>query len=615
MIYYFCDLSFRILFLKLKGNQVHLFNRDATVSIFIKALGRIPFIKNKLDNLVGEPDIYIGNYKGLYYRINKEAMECTDFVYNRLKLEDCQFTKVYNEKFKTNKFKPFVLKWVSIYVLELLSCLYRTQLDNPSQKILYLHDNPLNRHIYEWWSKKTENKIQTKWLKRSEARAGLEAIISIPLIFTYTFLSRGLCLPVKPRKFKIMREAVWGLRNPTCQDDFFIDDKRLLKKDLLLYTTGSEEPARKLAYKDAQESEYECMNINKLRIPLNLPYQRLLKYHFLLPLVFILKDFRNKQSYLLKDWLIVFHATAINYEILLSHYQIGLELSNNETGLSHIPETIILNNYGAKSAIFHWSDLTLVNYLIHHFKSHNLYLIWGKRHCDFYRKHYFIDKVIETGCWLKYDFNEATEIGKIYRKLKLPINSHTVLAFYDDHFAIDSHFTEEILLDFWQMMFELIDQRKDAIGILKPKLGTENQYRRMSDKGKETFNNIKQMCSESGRFYFIDNPREVGVTEVIAISSINISMGMGSPSTIALLSGKVGLYYDTTGSDCYPFAKEYKNKLVFDNKRDLFSAVNRIIDDGYNPLNKINEELLRDNDYLRDNMGVERFKKALLENL
>ena len=154
MTHYFCDLSFRILFLKLKGNQVHLFNRDVTASIFIKMLGRMPFIKNIL-TLAREPDIHIGNYKGLYDTINEEAIKCTDFVYDRLKLEDCQFIKIYNEKFKTDKFKPFVLKWVSIYVFELLNCLYRVHLDKPSPKVLYLHNNLLNRHIYQWWSQKT----------------------------------------------------------------------------------------------------------------------------------------------------------------------------------------------------------------------------------------------------------------------------------------------------------------------------------------------------------------------------------------------------------------------------------------------------------------------------
>ena len=231
MTHYFCDLSFRILLLRLKGNQVHLFNRDATVSIFTRMLGGIPFIKNKLNNLAPEPDIWIGNYKGLYYRINEEVMECTDFVYNILKLEGCQFTKVYNEKFKTNKFKPFVLKWVSFYVFELLTCLYRAHLDKPSKKVLHLRNNLLNRQIYEWWSRKTGNKIQVRWLGESEAKAGLEAITSILALFIYNLLSHGLCLPVRPKKFKIMKEAVWGLRSRVFRDDFFVDNEKLLKKD------------------------------------------------------------------------------------------------------------------------------------------------------------------------------------------------------------------------------------------------------------------------------------------------------------------------------------------------------------------------------------------------
>ncbi len=613
MTYYFCDLSFSILWLRLKGNQVHLFNVNTGASIFTKILGRLPFIKN-IFTLAQEPDIHIGNYKGLYYRINEEAMECTDFVYNRLKLEDCQFTKVYNGKFKTDKFKPFVLKWISIYVFGLLNCLYRVNLDRPSEKILYPRNNSLNRHIYEWWNQKTGNRIQVKWLSASEATAGLEAITSILALFIYNILSRGLCLPVRPKKFKIMKEAVWGLRSRVFRDDFFVDNEKLLKKDVLLYTVGSSHQPRMSAYKDAQGSEYECINKSKLKIPVNLLFQRLFKYHFRLPLVFVLRNFRNKQNYILKDWLKWFHNPAIRNEILLSRYQVGLDLSVNETSLVHIPETIISNNYGAKSVIYHWSDMTSVNAFAEHFKSFNIYLTWGKAHTR--GKRYFVDNVITTGCWLNHNFGEFIRDKKnIYEKLGLPTNGYKVLAFYDESFNPDIHFTEEVLLDFWQMMFDLIEENRNVIGILKPKVGDGDKRLMLSAKGREIYNNIKQRCSESGRLYFIDNPREVGVTEVIAISDINITMGMGSPSIIALLCGKIGLYYDTTGDDYHSFAQKYRNKVVFDDKRDLFSAVNKIIGGGCNPQNEIDEELLRDYDHFRDDRGLERFRDALLENL
>ncbi|MBA7481327.1 hypothetical protein ES707_16797 [subsurface metagenome] len=99
MTHYFCDLSLRILLLKLKGNQVYLFNVNATTSIIRALVGRMPLIKNTLNNLAQEPDIYIGHYKGLFCRIHEEAIECSDFVCNRLELEDCEFIKVYNEKY------------------------------------------------------------------------------------------------------------------------------------------------------------------------------------------------------------------------------------------------------------------------------------------------------------------------------------------------------------------------------------------------------------------------------------------------------------------------------------------------------------------------------------
>ena len=58
------------------------------------------------------------------------------------------------------------------------------------------------------------------------------------------------------------------------------------------------------------------------------------------------------------------------------------------------------------------------------------------------------------------------------------------------------------------------------------------------------------------------------------------------------------------------FVNKYKNRVVFNNKRDLFSTINRIIDEDYNPLDEI-EPVLKDYDQFRDEMGLERFREAL----
>ncbi len=611
MAYYFCEFSPRILFLKHKCNKVYLFsNRLRSAPLFLRALRRVPFIRTKLSNLTQEPDVNLGDYKGLYYRLNKEALECTEFVYHKLKLHDNQFLKIYNEKFKTDKIKPFVLKWLSIYVFELLSCLYRIHLDTTTAKILYLSNTPLNCHTYEWWHQKTGNAIQIKWLKESEAKAGLETIAFLVASFVNRLLSRGLCLPVKPRKFKILFEAVWGLKNSVFRDDFIVDNKIILKRDLLFYTTGVKHAPRLLAFREVQDSGYECINIRKMKMPLNLLFGRLFRYHFLLPLFLILNNFRNKQNYLLTEWLPLFHAEAVNYEILLSHYQVRLELSTKETSLNHMPETIILNYYGARNVLFHWSDMTSFDAVTEHFKLFNTYLIWGKAH--YHKDQHFIDNVAEIGCWLKNNFNEFTGNKKnIYEKLGLDIKDHKILVFYDESFAPDIHFTEDTLLDFWQMMSELIDEREDIIGILKPKSIEYN----MPGNARREFNEIRERCLRSERFYFIDRPREISAMEIIAISDINITMGMCSPSTLALLCGKIGLYYDTTGNDQHPFMKHYKNVVAFDSRRDLFLAVNRILEEGHNPLNEIDQGLLEDYDHLRDDRGLQRFREALLKNL
>lgn len=557
----------------------------------------------------------IGSVKGLFYAVQREALDCTDYLSSEMRLEDHPFVQDYNRRFGTGKFKPFVLKWTSFYVLDLLRCLHKVRLHTAAPKVLHLDDTPLNRLVWDWWSRRWETGIEIHWHRTPEPLRFAGALLNILMVNGLTLGRRGIRFRAKRKRFRLMKEAVWGMgENPTFRDDFFVDGDRLRKEDILLYCR---ERRWESAFRSGLNAGYAGVNVRRLRVPVQLLFGRLLREYGLWPLITLWKASQQRQSFLVGRWLTAFHAPALEYEILLAHYEIALELSKGEETLRHIPETIILNRHRARSAIFHWSDLAQADYVSDHFKAFNLNLVWGPIHWKYFTApHYFVDRTIETGCWLaKVPYERA--LAKIATELGLrELMNRPVIVFYDGDFNDELPYTEEVVLQFWEMMEVLLARRQEALGILKMKTGDE-WYQRAFRRNGDRFARVRQRCLETGRLYFVDpshpSGRRISLADVTAVSTVNITMGVCTPSTLALLHGKIGLYYDTTGNTEHPFARSSRGKLVFDSVAPLVEVVEKVLDQGYNPLTELDSDLINQFDPFRDGAGQERFTSALWE--
>ncbi len=542
----------------------------------------------------------IGVYiKGQYYHLQDEIIECTNTLIKTMGLEVSPFVNYYNTAFETSKFTPFVLKWLSLHIEVVI-----TRLQN--EELPELLDTSLNHQIHEWWQSKRGDSVKVRWHRHSELLDGLKCLLLPLAVLVHSLKERGVCLCSHTKRFKVLEEATWGLKRRLLKDGFIIDGKRIKTTDVLFYTDGFPEKGRERAYQEIKSKGYPYANIGKLKVPMLL-FGRLFISHIWLPLVFTLRHFGGGKNYMVKGWLRSFHSTAIRWEILLSHYQIGLNLSVNENSLIHIPQTIILNKHGAKSVAYNWGDLTCYHTVGAQYKAFNIYLIWGNAHLRL--QEIYVDKVVEVGCWLKQDFSGLRK-DKLLEKYEIPMDGHKVIAFYDESFSSDIHFTEDTFLDFWEMMVELVMQTPNIIGVMKPKKIEDIVLKLLSDKGRQRFKEIRKQGDNLGRVYVV-NPLEVEASEVIAMADINITMGVATPSTLALLCRRVGLYYDATDNYTQPFSQMYKDELVFNDKEKLYSMVRRIIEGEHNPLDKLDESLLEDYDKFRDEAGLTRFREAL----
>ena len=85
---------------------------------------------------------------------------------------------------------------------------------------------------------------------------------------------------------------------------------------------------------------------------------------------------------------------------------------------------------------------------------------------------------------------------------------------------------------------------------------------------------------------------------------------MTSSSTIAIICGIEGLYLDEVGYG-HPFAKHFKDKIVFADPEKLLNMIKKILIGNENPCSSIPAELLREYDEYNDDRGIDRFREIL----
>ena len=90
-------------------------------------------------------------------------------------------------------------------------------------------------------------------------------------------------------------------------------------------------------------------------------------------------------------------------------------------------------------------------------------------------------------------------------------------------------------------------------------------------------------------------------------------MATTSPSTIALICGKDGLYFENTGNKNHPFAKKYENILVFEDKDLLFKQIYNILNGKFKCSDVISEREIREFDAFADDRALERLRDNIYQ--
>lgn len=527
------------------------------------------------------------------------------------RLTEESFIKSLNSNFKTGGFELFLKKWFIGYFLKIFDLIYFSY-NAPfgSPLSIELEDNTLNRFAVNKYILAFKIDLRIKWLNKKGCLLNiLKAAIS-NLYILYLSLNRGLKLSFKLKKFKIMREAIWGLnRGYYYHDDCFIDEKIVSKNDLVFFSRDTpKDMGRLTAYQEIKESGYEHFILGKLPISLKLFLTRIIPKYCLGGSMSLFIFTTNKHFYLYSALWLAFVRSALLYEKVFSNYSIGAEVGHNFFSFSHIPEAIICQNYGTKYYLVQWSDHSVkLDKFLFAFLCCDKFLIWGKAHIHGTEGEPEI--YLPTGYFFKRFIKQAQE-GKSNILNQMGITpKEKIISFFDESFGNGTMMTERHFLNFWETALKTATLENNITIIIKPK--RINAHENLSPEIKKRFLDVRQQLMNLGNVKIIEDVKRWPFIEILGVTDIAVSQGMTSSSTIAIVSGIEGLYFEQTGF-INPFSRFLKNKIVFDDTDELITKIRKILYQSESVFDVIPSDLLKEFDAFDDDCGLDRLRSVLI---
>ena len=558
-----------------------------------------------LNKYIVKGSFLIGDKKGLWYKINQEAIDITNSFYNG-KLAGSLIVKFYNCRFRTDKFEAYLKKEISKHVFAILGQFYGAYFSDIGENVFIMVKSPLNIFIAKY--------LQEKGLTKGNILMIRPLFSWIPFFLYYVwlisqFLRRGISLRGVRKKYKVSMESASSFDRGTLSNDTIVDGSKITKKDVLFvqlhHDNGGE---RDKSYEEADRRGYDTLSVPGLKIRVGRYFSGIFLLYFLVPFMSFVSIFFLQKAYLSRI-ILSFHQQCFPIELFMQHCCVTKNISSSDHG--EIATTIAMNRYGTKNVIFHWSDMTAYRD-IHPFIAHNEYMVWGEKHIDFHSGNYYVDRHINIGCIYKEEFNRALakkeEIAAGIKGLKV---DYPKVLFCDTSSSNDCDSTEKFYIRYLRMVKAFCPRHPGVNVLFKPKVGADTIEKSFEEHLEEYKKEMMEISNQDNFFYL--DPSKWYFEKSLAICDVCVSMGMNSPSTVALICGKNGLYYDDTGNLEHPFAKSYQNIIVFSDKELLFKQIDNILDGTFSCQGVIPISEIREYDAYDDDYALERVRDNLVE--
>jgi hypothetical protein len=514
----------------------------------------------------------IGEVPGLYLRILEHSAEITRTFCSSRSVYERHLTRLYSQWYRTAKFQNFL---ILSFAQEIMACCNHLVLFEINEgKELTLIRGGLEDYVYQSLHRAGVVTFGIRY--DGEGRAWLRPLacyLAYLASLAKQLITRGCVVGPSARRFKIAKEIADGIYPEWrfLSDDYFVGPGMFAPCDILFYNQRF--PRLHDRFPAVADKGYYTVDLG--RVPFVLCHlRRYIREFCVLPLVALITALRYNEAFLLEKFL-RFHIVALPYGLLVHRFGIRSHITINDTGDVQAAETIMLNSCGVTNALYHWSDLNLYHSILHEYDTVNLYFIWGKASLFLFGRNFQVDEIVTTGFHGRAMFAtlQPKQIKQRLARIK-PFQGGKVVAFYNTSFNPDFLFTAGHLKSFLHCIKGFAEAFPDVTVLFKVK-SIEDLL-----KGPGDVCNDLRLLEEKPNIIIVDM-KDADPLEVIAVSDLNIGMGMNSVVTLALLLGREGLYYNMSEAREHPFYEKYYGTIVFAEELELLGAVKKVLCGSY----------------------------------
>ncbi|MFH2058483.1 MAG: hypothetical protein ABIJ59_06255 [Pseudomonadota bacterium] len=591
------------------------------VSTIVNQLLKLPLIGRALNNLFKRytPEKFISEYEGSFFLIENITIELTSLYFDELNISSRNSLQFYKKGYQEKTIDTAIKFFIQYKIKSFLRFYY--QLRRSGEDVLLII--PCDK-IYKFIIQNDVFK-DLKPIKFRYAGSGVWNSFNMLFILVSNLLIRLLiifrtkyCFHNKiKKKYKICMRAHFPKKEGLLRNDFLIDDEQIGRDDVLFFLDQGDTEYSKRMISYYIENKYNYVVIDQLSIPVShLP--KILHEYIFKPIWFFVR-FLFCYEWDTYESLVLLSTTAVNskYERLFWHFDIDLMMLFHSGGDEMVAAAFICNKHDCKVGIYNFgSTVSWGRWAPYAFQIADYYFTWGGDIIGLYQPTCEFGEIVKTGFWGKDEYKKICRSrSELKRKILGRKTQDKIITFYDiPYFYERSTFSAKHLLEFYYAAIEC-SKLENVIVILKMKSTFNIDGAIFPDEYKKEFEQIWQLIFKKENMHILDT-NMYDPLHIISISEVNVTLELSSPSTIALICGEAGIFYnvvfDYANHSLYP---EYFNKLIFDDINELVRTINRHLVGEIDLKTIVNKDHLKGYDEFLDSDGLNRLRQAILERI
>ena len=590
-------------------------------SVVLKALLKIRYVKNIFSSMIEKhvPQKYISEYEGSFFMVENLTVELTSSFYYDYGIADKWGVNLYKNHYATEWIDTVIKFLLQAKIRDFLRFYYQVK-RSENDALLIVPENEIYRYVLG--RKLFGDSTPLDCIFSGNRIFGIlnrfALLVATVVSNTVLLLKKKYTLQnIHKNKYKVCMRAHHPKSEGLLRNDLLINGEEIRDDDVLFFKEDGKNAYGRQMTEYYNKNNYRHIGLDELRVPLrSLPL--MISDYILLPL----KAFMFYG--LAKEWasfnaLLTFSRTAliIGYERLFFYFDIGLMLLYHSAGSEMVIAPVLCARNKSKFGVYNFgSTVSLGRWAQYAFQAGDYYFTWGENIMALYAPTCEFKEVIKVGFWGK---EEYSKIRSRREELKKEIAgdraTSRIISFYDiPYFHERSTFTAKHLLDFYNaaVACSVLD---NVTVILKMK-STHNIYdAKYPDEMRPLFDQLWGEIKKRDNMLILDTSM-YDPLHIITVSDVNVTLELSSPSTIALICGEAGIFYnvifDYAHHSLYP---KYLDRVIFDKMSRLVEAVKSHLR-GEIDLRKVVDNIdLKGYDEYRDSHGIERLRQAVLERM